>query len=131
RAPIGRRAAVVDQRLADVEPGGEIPELEAGGDVRATQVVDGVGDRAPRQERDHRAQQRLIGEGPDARIVEQRDLGPLARRNRRHGCPPSAYSPAGRRPAGSAVAHRIGGAYWIPPLVHSALRPRWILSGEP
>ena len=48
RAAEGRRARRIgDQRLADVEAGGVVPEAKAGGDVGARQVLRGVDTAAP------------------------------------------------------------------------------------
>ena len=123
RAAIGRGRRIVDQRLADVEAGGVVPEAEAGGDLGARQIVGGVVDRAPGQEHDHRAQHHLIGDAADLRIVEQRRL--------RSACVPRP-SAIGACPSGrSRAAQRTGGANCRPPLFHSAFRPRAIFSGEP
>ena len=60
-----------DQRLADVEAGGVLEEAEAGGDLRAPQVVDRVRGRRRRTGRRRRRRGRSVEDAADLRIVEQ------------------------------------------------------------
>ena len=89
RAAVGRGGRILDQRLGDVEARGVVPEAEARGDLGAGEIVCGVGDRAPGEERDDKAQHRLIGDAAHLRIVDQRRFrrGALSSRRlrRRHG----------------------------------------------
>ena len=89
-AAIGRGLRVEgDQRLADVEAGGGVPEAEAGGDVGAVEMIDGVADRAVDQEGNDRAEHDLIEDAADLGVVVERDTrGACARRKvGRHGSP--------------------------------------------
>ena len=74
RAAIGRAARrILDQRLADIEAGGVVPESESGRDVRAREIFDRVAGCAIDQKGDHRAQGDLIGNAPDLGVVVKYD----------------------------------------------------------
>ncbi len=73
-ATIGRAARrIFDQRLTDVEAGGLVPESEAGCDLRPRQVVDCVAGGAVDEQRDHGAENKLIGNAADFRVVVEHD----------------------------------------------------------
>ena len=135
-AAIGRgRDRIVDQRLADVEAGGVVPEAEARGDMRALpdcSMALWIG--AIDEERDDRAQHDLIGDAADLRIVVERTRAVAASHARSHGHRASrrtsVRTPAPLRPASASVSGSAARTA-MPPLVHSAFRPRAIFSGEP
>ena len=145
-AAVGRTARrIFDQRLADVEAGGLVPEAEAGGDLRPCEIVDRVAGGAVDEEADHRAEHNLVGDAADLRVVVEDDTARGAptpagqstyppRRTSSGGDNSSNGSDRGQAARGQSAqpsGQRIGGAYWMPPLVHSLFKPRSILSGEP
>src|SRR5262249_59642825 len=83
-AAVGRGAAVFDQTLADVEAGGVVPEAESRRDLRAPQILDRIGDGAISEKSNDAAQQQLIADRADLRIVEKRYLRLLDLGNGRH-----------------------------------------------
>ena len=103
-AAIGRCRLILDQRLADVEAGGVLPEAEAGRDLGARQVLGGVVDRAPGQEHDHRAQHRLIGDAAHLRDCRSAALSVWCPRPRPSGRP-SRPKP---RPSSAPTARTAG-----------------------
>ena len=123
-----RRRRIGDQRLADVEAGGVVPEAEAGGDLGAREILARVvRSRRTGEERRSRAHEHR----PDTAMPRDLRIVDAAA-----ACGRRAASTAAMRPRASASqagrsAQRTGGAYCRPPLVHSALRPRAIFSGEP
>src|SRR4029077_7896387 len=94
------------------------------------------------EQRDHGAKNELIGNATDLRVVVEHDTrGARLRRQvtrhiplvgrlerRRHSLDELAADER-PRPTISLSAQRIGGAYWMPPLVHNLFSPRSILSG--
>ena len=121
RATESRRAGRIgDQRLADIEAGGVIPKTESRGDVGAREVLRRVEHRGVSEAANDEDDRDLKRNAADAARVTRQVLGFLCHRPARCGTT-----------GVESAAQRMGGPYCRPPLVHSALRPRTIFSGEP
>ena len=112
-AAVGVGLAVGDQRLIDAEARGVARKPKPLAMPCASRLALALSANAHRQADQHREQDELIDRAADLRVVDE---GAPARH---------------RRASPRAAAYRIGGAYWMPPLVHSRLRPRLMPSFEP
>src|SRR5262249_33826422 len=107
------------------------------------EILDGIGGGAVNEKDDHGTKCDLVGNAADPRIIVKNDrCGARRRRQVSRHVPlvrrvaaitfPTTWPRANRpRSIRTACSQRIGGAYWIPPLVHNLFNPRSILSVEP
>ncbi len=116
-AAIGVGFAIGNERLIDVESGRGVEKAEAAGDPFCVEIGLGVEREFVAEPEHHCEQEQLVENGPDLRVVVKGD--------------PRRCRGAFDFDHAQYRAYRTGGAYWMPPLVHSRLMPRLMPSLEP
>ena len=100
-----RAGGIADQRLADVEAGGIVPEAEAGGDMRARQILRRIEDGAVRQRGDENDEADLNRDAAETARAARHCPGFIG-----HGRPAAKRRAREKRLSGTAV--RIAGRPW-------------------